>query len=65
MTGLLDLVIACGVNLGLSPGEHIVRGHIADGAVQTQGVVVIYVGLNQTQRIFPGQRCAGPDALRL
>ncbi len=61
---LFQLAIACGVNLGLSSGEHIVRRHIADGTVQTHGVVVIHVGLNQAQRIFPGQRCAGPDALR-
>jgi hypothetical protein len=40
-----------------------VRRHIADGTVQAHGVVVIHVGLNQTYRIFPGQRCTGPDAL--
>jgi hypothetical protein len=37
---LLDLAIAGRVDLGLSPGEHIVRRHIADGTVQTHGVVV-------------------------
>ena len=63
MTCLLKLAIAGGVDLGLSAGEHIVRRHITDGAVQTHCVVVIHVGLNQTQRIFPSQRCAGPDAL--
>jgi hypothetical protein len=40
VTGLLDLAIAGRVDLGLSPGEHIVRRHIADGTVQTHGVVV-------------------------
>ncbi len=63
MTRFLQLAIACRVNLRLAPGEHIVRRHIADGTVQTYGVVMLHVGLNQTQRIFPGQRCAGPDAL--
>jgi hypothetical protein len=63
VTRLLELAIACGVDLGLSAGEHILRRHLADGTVQTYGVVMLHVGLNQTQRIFPSQRCAGPDAL--
>ena len=62
MTCLFELAIARRVDLRLSASEHIVRRHITDGAVQTHGVVVIHVGLNQAQRIFPGQRCAGPDA---
>ena len=61
---LLELAISRRVNFGLSASEHILRRHIADGAVQPQGIVVIHVGLNQTQRIFLGQWCAGPDALR-
>ncbi|MFY9532275.1 MAG: hypothetical protein WBC04_19495 [Candidatus Acidiferrales bacterium] len=60
---LLQLAIACGMDLGLSPGEHIVRRHIADGAVKTYSIVVIHVGLNQASRIFPGQWCKGPNAL--
>ncbi len=63
MTCLFELAIARRVNLRLSPGKHIVRRHITDGAVQAYGVVVIHVGLNQAQRIFLGQRCAGPNAL--
>ena len=46
MTCLLEFAIACRVNLGLSSGEHIVRRHISDGAVQSHGVVVIHIGLN-------------------
>ena len=65
MTRYLELAIAGLMNFGLSPGEHIVRCHLADGTVQAYGVVVIHVGLNQTHRIFPPQRCARPDALRL
>src|SRR6266851_1370592 len=49
MARLFQLAIACSVDLGLSPGEHIVRRHIADGAVQAYGIVVIDVGLNQAQ----------------
>jgi len=63
MARLFQLAIACSVGLGLSPGEHIVRRYIADGAVQAYGIVVIDVGLNQAQCIFPRQRCAGPKAL--
>jgi hypothetical protein len=40
------------------------RSVSSDGAVQAYGVVVIHVGLNQAQRIFSRQRCAGPEALR-
>jgi hypothetical protein len=50
----LELAITCRVNFSLSAGEHIVRRHIADGAVQANGVVVIHVGLNQTHGVFPG-----------
>ena len=42
-----SLAIACRVDLSLSPGEHVVRRYITDGAVQAYGVVVIHVGLNQ------------------
>jgi len=36
----------------LASSEHIVWRHIPDGTVQSRGVVVIYVGLNQASRIF-------------
>jgi hypothetical protein len=38
-TFLLQLVIARRVDLSGSPGNHIVRGHITNGAVQAYGVV--------------------------
>jgi len=63
VTRLFELAIACRMNFGLSPGEHIVRRHIADGAVQAYGIVVIHIGLNQTHRVFSGQWCARSDAL--
>ena len=65
LTCLLELAIAGRMNLGLASSEHIVRRHISDGTVQAYGVVVIHVGLNQAQGIFPGQWCAGPNAFRL
>lgn len=57
----LKLAITHSVNLGVSTSEHIARCHIANGASQAYGVVVIHVGLNQAHPILPGQRCAGPD----
>ncbi|MGA7765045.1 MAG: hypothetical protein WCA27_02360 [Candidatus Sulfotelmatobacter sp.] len=42
-TRLLELAISCRVDFRLSPGEHILRRHIADGAVQMYGVVMIHV----------------------
>ena len=64
-TRLLKLAITCGVNFVLSSGKHIVRRHITDGAVQSHRVVVIHVGRNQAQGIFPGERCTRSDALGL
>src|SRR5207245_11322495 len=64
VTGFLELAVARSVDLGLSPDEHIVRRHIADGAMQAYGVVVLHVGLHQAQRTFTRQRRAGSDALR-
>ena len=64
MTRFFELAIACRMNFGLPAGEHILRRHIADGAVQAHGVAVLHVGLHQAQCIFPRQRCAGPNALR-
>ncbi len=51
MTCLLELAIAGRMNLGLASSEHIVWRHISDGTVQSHGIVVIYVGLNQASRI--------------
>ena len=65
LTCLFEFAIAGRVNFDLASGEHIVGRHIADGTVQAYGVVVIHVGLNQTRRVFSGQRCARPNAFRL
>ena len=52
-----------GLNLLLMPGEHVLWRDVADGAVQTNVVVMLYVTLNQTPRIFERQRRPGPNAL--
>src|ERR1019366_4504478 len=59
----LQLPIALGLNLLLLPAEHVPRRDVADRAVQTDVVVMLYVTLNQTPRIFQRQRRARPDAL--
>jgi hypothetical protein len=58
----LQLPIPVGLNLLLMPGEHVLWRDVADGAVQT--VVMLYVTLNQTPRIFERQRRSRADALR-
>ena len=45
------------------PGEHVLRRDVSDGAVQTHVVVMLYVTLHQTKRIFERQRRPGPNAL--
>jgi len=59
----VQLPIPLGLNLLLMPGEHVLRRDVADGAVQTNVVVMLYVTLNQTPRIFERQWCPGPNAL--
>ncbi len=59
----LQLPIPLGLDLLLMPGEHVLRRDVADGAVQTGVVVMLYVTLNQTPRILQRQRRARPDAL--
>jgi len=46
-----QLPIPVGLNLLLMPGEHIFGRDVADGAVQTDVIVMVYVSLNQTPRI--------------
>ena len=55
----LQFPIPLGLNLLLMPGEHVLRRDVADGAVQTNVVVMAYVTLNQTARIFQRQRRSG------
>jgi hypothetical protein len=45
------------------PGEHVIRRDVADGAVQADVVVMVYVTLNQTPRILQRQRRSATDAL--
>jgi hypothetical protein len=51
LTCMFELAIAGRMNLGFASSEHIVWRYIADGTVQSHGVVVIYVGLSQASRI--------------
>src|SRR5450759_3022303 len=55
--------IASRVNLGLSSSQHILRRHIADRAVQANGVVAIHVALNLAACIFQRERGQRPDTL--
>jgi hypothetical protein len=59
----LQLPIPLGLNLLLMPGEHVLWRDVADGAVPMNVVVVVYVTVNQTARIFERQRRPGPNAL--
>jgi hypothetical protein len=59
----LQFPVPLGVNLLLMPGEHVLRRDVADGAVQTSVVVMLYVTLHQTPRIFQRQRRPWADAL--
>jgi hypothetical protein len=59
----LQFPIPVGLNLLLMPGEHVLWRDIADGAVQTDVVVLPYIALHQTPRIFERERRARADAL--
>ena len=59
----LQLHIPLGVDLLLTPGEHVLRRDIANRAVQAGVVVIIDVALHQTPRIVQRQRRSRPDAL--
>ncbi len=48
------------LNLLLMPDEHVLWRDVADGTVQTHVVVMLYVTLHQTPRIFERQRRPGP-----
>ena len=45
----IQLTIPFGLNLLLMSGKHVFRRDVADVAVQTNGVVMLDVTLNQTQ----------------
>ncbi len=59
----LQFPIPLGLNLLRMLGERVFRRDVADGAVQTHVVVMVYLILNQTPRIFERQRRSRPDAL--
>ena len=59
----LQLPIPVGLNLLLMTGEHVLWRDVADRAVQTNVVVMLYVTLNQMPRIFQRQRRSRADAL--
>src|ERR1700730_3380535 len=61
----LQLPIPIGVDLPLTPGEHVLRRDVANRAVQADVVVMLDVALHQTPRIFQRQRRSRPDALSL
>ena len=53
------------MDLALTPGEHVLRGDVANRAVQANVVVMLGVALHQTQGIFQRQGRSRPDALSL
>ena len=62
-SGLLHLPIPLGVDLSLTPREHVLRRDVADGAVQADVVVMLHVALHQTPGIVQLQRRSRLDAL--
>ncbi len=60
---LLQLPIPLGVDLRLTPGEHVLRCDVANRAVQADVIVMLDVALHQTPCIVQGKRRSRPDAL--
>jgi hypothetical protein len=58
----LRLPITLILNLLLPPGEHVLRRDVANGAVQTNVVVMLYITLKHPPGIFERQRRARADA---
>lgn len=52
LASLLQLAVALGVDLRLSPREHVVWPYIADGAVQPHIVVTVHIMLDEAFCIF-------------
>jgi hypothetical protein len=61
----LQLPIPLGVDLPLTPGEHVLRGDVANRAVQPNIVVMLDVALHEMPRIVQRQGFSGADALSL
>src|SRR5438876_10003647 len=62
-SSLFQFAIAGSMDLSLTSGDHILRGHVTDRAMQAHGVVAIHLALNQAPGILQGQRCQWPDTL--
>src|ERR1017187_427497 len=62
---LIQLAISRRMDLRLPPRHHVRRRDEADGAVQSHGIVVVHILLNQAPRVLLRQRRSGPNALRL
>ena len=58
----LQLPIPLGMDLRLTPGEHVLRRDVALGAVQADVVVVMHVAPHQAPCIIERQRRPRPDA---
>ena len=61
--GRLQLAIPLGVDLLLPPGEHLLRGDVADSTVHAHVIVMNDIALYQTPRIFELQGRSWADAL--
>src|SRR5262245_22409716 len=62
---LLQLPIPLGMDLLLTPGEHVLRRDVANRAVQAGVVVMLDVAFHQTPRIVQRRWRSRPDALSL
>ena len=62
---LLQLPIPLGMDLLLTPGEHVFRRDVADGTVQADIVVMFHVALYEPPRILQRQGRSWADALSL
>ena len=62
---LLQFVVACRMDLRLTPSQHVGRRNKSNRAVQAHGVVVVHILLNQPPRILRRQRRSRPDTLAL
>jgi hypothetical protein len=60
---LLQLPTSLGMDLLLTPGQHVSRTDITDGAIQADIVVMFDIALRKTPRIVQPQWRSWPDAL--
>ena len=60
---LVQLLIPLGMDLLLTPGNHVLGSDVANGAIQADVVVMLDVALHKTPRIVQRQSRSGPNAL--